>query len=66
MLGPVSGYFVNTTKSWLVTKACFYSKAEAGSKANLICEGCSYLGAAHAIYIGIDSFVQHFVEELVF
>jgi len=48
-IGPSFGYFVNASKTWLVTKESLMSDAEllfAGSGVDVTCDGRPYLGAA--------------------
>ena len=63
-LGPAYGYFVNASKTWLVTKKEHLSLANNIFKdlnVNITTEGRPMLGAA----IGKDSYIKSFVSEKV-
>ena len=62
--GPAFGYFVNASKTWLVTKDNHLENATnifAGSGVNITSDGRPYLGAA----IGFEKFVEEYVKSKV-
>ena len=62
--GPAFGYFVNASKTWLVTKDNHLENATnifAGSGVNITSDGRPYLGAA----IGSEKFVEEYVKSKV-
>ena len=62
--GPAFGYYPKASKSWLVTKSEFASRAStlfSTTKINISCEGRPYLGAP----IGTRQFVENFVNNKV-
>jgi len=63
-VGPTFGYFVNASKTWLVTKESLLPDANqlfADSGVSVTCDGRPYLGAA----IGTTSYIQDFVSKKV-
>lgn len=63
-LGPGFGYHANASKTWLVTKAEFKSKAEAifaDTNVQITCEGRPHLG----VPLGCSSYVNQYVSQKV-
>ena len=62
--GPSYGYFVNTSKTWLVIKEQYHEKATAvfaSTGVKITSNGRPYLGAA----IGTEEYVKRYVESKV-
>ena len=62
--GPLFGYFINPSKTWLLTKAEHLDKAEAlfqNTQVNITTQGRPYLGAP----LGNPDYVQSFVSNKV-
>ena len=63
-LGPDFGYFVNSSKSWLIVKEQYLVEAGkifAETGIHITCEGKRYLGAA----LGTRDFVMNYVMDKV-